>query len=377
MRTLRLVFILLFALSLSAYGQDKSSLDQLKAEMARLEKELKRSESRERTILEKLEDLNREIGMRRRLLAKLEEEVRDSRSRIKETEDSLAANNASFARRKTLMAKRFVSLYKRGRISEWEALLSIDSFRKLVIWAKYQRMILDGDKRNLRILQEQKEEIERQRESIRGELARRQRLMNETRQEENTLAERKEEEKKLLAQVQQDTRSIQERLRQKRHAFDEISRTIREAEEKRKKPGYSRVASNITGLKGNLPWPVQGSVVRRYGTYTIPEYKISDTNIGIDIRASPNAEVRNVCRGRVIVAEFRRSMGNVVIVDQGDGYYLLYGYLSLVLVNVNQQVEEGEIIGRVGDRNSLHGPTLHFQIWVNGNHTDPQAWLKR
>jgi septal ring factor EnvC (AmiA/AmiB activator) len=69
-------------------------------------------------------------------------------------------------------------------------------------------------------------------------------------------------------------------------------------------------------------------------------------------------------------------MGNLVVEDHGDGFYTVYGYLDAVWVEAGQALEAGEPIGRVGDKNSLNGSMLNFQVWNTVNHVDPETWLR-
>jgi len=71
-----------------------------------------------------------------------------------------------------------------------------------------------------------------------------------------------------------------------------------------------------------------------------------------------------------------RGMGNLVLVDHGEGYYTVYGYLDMVMVEKDKDVEVGAIIGRIGYEDNLYGSNLHFEIWKGENHFNPQTWLR-
>jgi murein DD-endopeptidase MepM/ murein hydrolase activator NlpD len=68
--------------------------------------------------------------------------------------------------------------------------------------------------------------------------------------------------------------------------------------------------------------------------------------------------------------------GNTVIIDHNDGYYSVYAHLGEILVNKEEFVEGGTIIGTVGESGSLEGSKLHFEIYGNSRPVNPANWLK-
>jgi len=56
--------------------------------------------------------------------------------------------------------------------------------------------------------------------------------------------------------------------------------------------------------------------------------------------------------------------GNHVIIDIGDGHYVLYGHMKLgsLRVRVGDRVRRGQLIGQVGDSGNSDEPHLHIQV---------------
>lgn len=68
--------------------------------------------------------------------------------------------------------------------------------------------------------------------------------------------------------------------------------------------------------------------------------------------------------------------GTHVIIDHGNGVQTLYAHMSSAYVSVGQRVEQGEVLGRMGNTGRVYGPTgihLHFEVRVNGVKKNP--WL--
>jgi murein DD-endopeptidase MepM/ murein hydrolase activator NlpD len=67
--------------------------------------------------------------------------------------------------------------------------------------------------------------------------------------------------------------------------------------------------------------------------------------------------------------------GNYVMIDHGNGVVTLYGHCRNVYVSQGEWVSAGQQIAEVGSTGTSTGPHLHFEVRVNGNRVDPQAYL--
>jgi murein DD-endopeptidase MepM/ murein hydrolase activator NlpD len=71
------------------------------------------------------------------------------------------------------------------------------------------------------------------------------------------------------------------------------------------------------------------------------------------------------------------SYGRYVVVDHGDGASSLYAHLSAAWVALGQRVDQGTLIGRVGESGNVTGPHLHLEVHPSGGDpVDPLAWLR-
>ena len=69
------------------------------------------------------------------------------------------------------------------------------------------------------------------------------------------------------------------------------------------------------------------------------------------------------------------SYGNMVKIDHSNGNITLYAHLASVAVKTGQKVAKGQEIGYMGDSGNAYGGHLHFEVFVNGNRTDPSPYL--
>ena len=126
-------------------------------------------------------------------------------------------------------------------------------------------------------------------------------------------------------------------------------------------------------FRGDLPWPVDGSVRRRFGWATAGRGAASN---GMEIAAVDGAVAHAVHDGVVAFADRFGGFGNLVIVDHGSQAYSLYGNLLDIGVNKGTRVEHGQAVGTVGP-SPTGPPGLYFELRVDGQPVDPLQWLKK
>lgn len=66
--------------------------------------------------------------------------------------------------------------------------------------------------------------------------------------------------------------------------------------------------------------------------------------------------------------------GNHIQIDHGNGYVTLYAHLETLYVNEGDYVEQGQVIGKMGNTGKVSGVTgihLHFEIIYNGTKINP------
>ena len=127
-------------------------------------------------------------------------------------------------------------------------------------------------------------------------------------------------------------------------------------------------------LKGRLPWPIQGSIVHRFGT---PRQSGGPTRQGVVIAGKRGDPVRVIFPGRIAFSDWLRGFGFLVIVDHGGGYMSLYGHNETLEGQAGDWAPAGEIIATVGDSGGQAETTLYFQIRHNGIPLNPLSWCTR
>lgn len=128
----------------------------------------------------------------------------------------------------------------------------------------------------------------------------------------------------------------------------------------------------IRPFKGDLDWPVPGTVRQRFGATESGRPAAR----GIEIAAPEGSAVHAVHDGLVAFADAFAGFGRLVIVDHGSQTFTLYGNLAEVQVRQGSRVERGEPVGSVG-LGSDGSAGIYFELRVDGQPVDPLQWLAK
>jgi murein DD-endopeptidase MepM/ murein hydrolase activator NlpD len=141
-----------------------------------------------------------------------------------------------------------------------------------------------------------------------------------------------------------------------------------------KKYGSSYQVNNIKAYRGARtisPLP-HAKVVKKFGTYVDPIYKIKIFNDNVVLRSSKrNAKVRNVLNGKVVYVGQNSMLGKVVIIEHGNRLHTIYAALDRIspMLKNGSRVKKGTIIGRVKRK-------LIFQATQNSKYINPLRLIR-
>ena len=118
--------------------------------------------------------------------------------------------------------------------------------------------------------------------------------------------------------------------------------------------------------------PYQGGVHPR-GKYGPRRRRVHQ---GIDLPLKMGDPIYATFCGRVRISEYNRGgYGNSVIIRHDNGLETYYGHLSERLVEPEQWVEAGQVIGLGGSTGRSTGPHLHFETRYYGQSFDPERLI--
>ncbi|MBD2770840.1 peptidoglycan DD-metalloendopeptidase family protein [Iningainema tapete] len=122
-----------------------------------------------------------------------------------------------------------------------------------------------------------------------------------------------------------------------------------------------RPIDETTASTGSYIWPAKGVLTSGYG------WRWGRMHKGIDIAGPTGTPIYAAADGVVEKAGWNSGgYGNLVDIRHPDGSLTRYGHNSKVMVQVGQQVRQGETIAAMGSTGFSTGPHSHFEIHPSG-----------
>ena len=146
-----------------------------------------------------------------------------------------------------------------------------------------------------------------------------------------------------------------------------------------KDPARLAPVTAFVNTKGLLPMPAAGSLQRGFGA---PD-GFGGVEKGVLIATRPEAIVSSPCDGWAAYAGPYRTYGQLLIINAGQGYYIVLAGMDRINVNVGQFILAGEPVAVMGDGSAKTAaaiaigaaqPILYIEFRKDGAAIDPGPW---
>ncbi len=113
-----------------------------------------------------------------------------------------------------------------------------------------------------------------------------------------------------------------------------------------------------------------------FGVRTDPFRGYAAMHAGIDMPAAIGTPIHATADGIVGRAEWSNGYGKLIAIEHGKGVETRYGHLSQILVEPNQRVKRGDVIGLMGSTGRSTGSHLHYEVRIDGRAINPMPFLQ-
>jgi septal ring factor EnvC (AmiA/AmiB activator) len=361
--------------------QQQDELDKIRRERSDLETRMSALQRTARTIADEVNNLEAQRRTTKRLVQALDQQLETINEEVVTASAELRKAENELKSKRNALQRRMVEIYKRGSLRDVEAMLSAQSFAGLMARYKYLHELALNDRTLVRRVEGLRDQINRQRLLLVRLQEEVQRNRQEKDREARRLAELESRRQQNLTAVQRTAQRTRERLKQLVRDESRIANAIATLEAARRRAAMAPNArpaapSTIrTSDLGKLNWPVDGTILYRFGRVVNPNNTTTRWN-GIGIGATVGTAVRAIAAGEVVLADNVGTYGPTVIVQHGGGDYSVYGSLQRIDVRRGQQVTNSQVLGTVGNTDPELPPHLHFEIRPKGRAIDPLEYLR-
>ncbi|QXP63414.1 murein hydrolase activator EnvC [Polaribacter sp. HaHaR_3_91] len=406
--------VLIFFLSVfSVFGQTRKQLEEqrkkLNYEIKQVNSLLFKEKKKVDNALEDLNDLNRKISVRAKLIAIinaeariLSKEIRANETELKKLKKKLADLKADYA---DIILKSYKSKFQQSRMM---FLLSSQNFHQAYKRFEYMKQYTAYRKKQGEEIVIHANEVQSVNDSLLVQKSLKDKLIASENEQKKEIEEDKRNQEKLLAAIKKKESSykkeLQSKVKEEKRVTVQIDRKIREEIERanriaraklKDKPSNSKptvvkknefilspeakaLAAKFELNKGKLPWPVsEGIVVRRFGTQPHPSFPgITVNGTGLHIVTKQGIKAQSIFNGRVlnilVSAEGRKN----VLIQHGN-YISSYNNLEKVTVKKGDVIITGQAIGQVFTDKVSKKTKLVFVLFKNTTRLNPSSWILR
>jgi len=128
--------------------------------------------------------------------------------------------------------------------------------------------------------------------------------------------------------------------------------------------------------KGIFITPAAGVLGATFGDTTDQLTQKVKSHKGVDIEAPNGTEIKAASGGIVIESAFEKTLGYYVKIEHNNGYTTIYAQCSQLIAKKGQNVNQGDVIAKVGSTGISTGSYLHFEVWKDGNAVNPLDYIK-
>nr|WP_141709900.1 peptidoglycan DD-metalloendopeptidase family protein [Enterovibrio norvegicus] len=351
-------------------------------QLSGVKNEISRQEQQLNTSSKQLNSLQSALKKQEQSISGFAKKIRDANAILSTLADDIAALNRESQRleqrklgQMELLKELLNSQYRQGEHNQLNALLSGQDTNELDRMTVYAERLSKARTDAINELAATDTELQLKRRMLVQQTEKQKTVLASLQADKTKLEKEQQAQKKTASAIQRQIKSDKSYLSELRDNEKSLKVELEKSAE------LARVAAEqakvkMDGLgkyKGKLQWPVKGKVLHSYGSPQSGQLRWN----GMVISAKEGAEVKAAHDGTVVLSNWLRGYGLMVVVDHGKGDMSFYGYNQALLRNVGDTVKAGDPVALVGNSGGQASSGLYFEIRRKGNATNPSPWLGR
>lgn len=418
---------------------DAASVSQLqkqssafKNKISSVQSQINSTKQQKASTQSEIQELDRQLASVQAEITQLNTKIQETTANLNKSQQELKEAIATREAHYNTLKKRIRVMYEYGNSGYLEALLSSDNFSDFITRLEYTNKLVEYDNKVLKDYTHSEEVIatnvktiakdKKQIEDMKAEQAKKQQILDNNIARKNQIVKQLDSNQSTyeaqIADLQQQDANVQALIQKAEAEAEAKAREAAAAKAKADAAAKAKAAAQAAKAKSSSSSRTKSSTrskSSRYNTgssntsggsssatvyssngkhyqYPIPAYNGYKPNsgygyrsspiaggtefhTGVDLKATLNTDVIAAESGTVIYAGWRGGYGKCVIIDHGGGYSTLYAHNNVLKVSVGQTVQRGQVIAGAGTTGYSTGVHSHFEVRINGQHTNPTGYI--
>lgn len=371
-----IILLMAFFSGFSAFAEEKAvkekELARLQQRIEKLRQTIEVKENSKSSISRELRQIEKQIGQVSVKISQTNHSLKSKKKSLSSLQKNKVKLEKNIQSHNQELAHQVHSAYTLGQQEQLKLLFSQKNASQLQrnltyyeYFNRYRLQLIISAQKNY-------QELEQNEVKIKAAQADLEKTLAEQREQKNKLDSGRLKREKVVTRLEQELKKqgkklshLEEDAKHLSQLIDSLSEILTDI------PTPPALHQKFAQLRGKLAWPVKGKVQKMFGRPKPPSQLRWQGNV---IIAPVGNNVRAISHGRVAFADWLRGMGNLVIIDHGDGYLSLYGHNESLYKETGDWVEAGDIIASIGNSGGHKNPGLYFEIRKNNKPQNPSKW---
>ncbi len=374
-----LVFLSLFSSNSASFAsknedmaQYQNKLEKLHSSIAKTQQYLKGNKKQRGHVITQLKTLESQISNNTQKLNQLEHELALTQKRKQQTEHELRQLDGQVDRQRALLSEQMRSAYSMGHQQNLKMLLNQQDPTQVGRTQAYFRYFNRARTKQITQFIKSIDSKKRKESTLKQTINTRNDLLKRQKSKSRELLKQRIQRKTLLTELSNKIKNQENTLSSLKVSRDRIENLLKSLGELLADiPSNPSENKPFKSLKGNLPWPVTGQFLGKFGQSK--NYGDLKWN-GVLIKSNYGTPIQAISHGHVVFSDWLQGFGFITIIDHGDGYMSLYGNSESLFKQTGDWVSAGEIIASAGNSGGQLHSGVYFEIRSRGKPVNPAKW---
>jgi septal ring factor EnvC (AmiA/AmiB activator) len=368
-----LVVLILFipAISFSEPPTQEYQLVQKKIMVSK--NKLNEAIEKEKTAIKDISNVKQQLNKLNKSIEALRTQTAELKNGIYNSRLKLASISVTLTEQRNQLKKKIQILQKLSNPANRSfILISTEDFYKIQRVNRYMSVIVEDEFIQISNYSKTYNDLKDKEKIVKDTLLIQNNEFHRLKKMEEHLIKLKQDKQSVMLASKEEQAQYQEELRELEAISKKLNDLIGSSNNKVKYYG-----KGFSKTRGHLNWPVSGEIAIPYGSQEDPRFKSPIFRNGIFIKSDTDENVRAIFSGKVVFADQFRGLGNVVIINHGEGYHSVYANLNKISINNGDNIAEKDIIGKAGVPEPINSPGIYFEVRFKGKPINPTRWLSK